>query len=208
MVNTKNSRGGLKIAVLIKQIPKFEEMSMTADGCLVREGIALEMNAYCRRAVAQGITLARDNGGRCTAFTLGPAKDVLREAIACGADAGVLISDPAFAGSDTLATARALAAALAREGPFDLILNTAEDVLREAIACGADAGVLISRPCLRRFRHPGHRACPGGGAGPRGTFRPDPGGTQLGRCRNRPGPAGAGRVVGPAVRLRGAAVEA
>lgn len=124
MVNTKNSRGGLKIAVLIKQIPKFEEMSMTADGCLVREGIALEMNAYCRRAVAQGITLARDNGGRCTAFTLGPAtaEDVLREAIACGADAGVLISDPAFAGSDTLATARALAAALAREGPFDLIL--------------------------------------------------------------------------------------
>ena len=82
------------------------------------------MNPYCRRAVSKGVELARATRGTCTVFTLGPpaAEDVLREAVAWGADAGVHVCDPAFAGSDTLATARALAAALGQEGPFDLVL--------------------------------------------------------------------------------------
>ncbi|HEY1733761.1 MAG TPA: FAD-binding protein, partial [Acidimicrobiales bacterium] len=81
-------------------------------------------NPYCRRAVSKGTELARATGGTCTVFTLGPpaAEDVHREAVAWGADAGVHVCDMAFAGSDTLATARALAAALAHEGPFDLVL--------------------------------------------------------------------------------------
>src|SRR5438270_9985499 len=114
----------LRIAVLIKQVPKFEAMQLGADGRLQREGLPLEMNPYCRRAVSKGSELAQASGGSCTVFTLGPpaADDALREAIAWGADDGVLITDPAFAGSDTLATARALAAAIAHEGPFDLVL--------------------------------------------------------------------------------------
>jgi electron transfer flavoprotein alpha subunit len=119
----------LRIAVLVKQIPAFEAMALGPDGRLVREGLALEMNAYCRRAVALGCELAGSTGGSMTVLTLGPpaAEDVLREAIAWGAQSGlavdgVLVSDPAFAGSDTLATAKALAAALAHEGPFDLVL--------------------------------------------------------------------------------------
>ena len=114
----------LRIAVLVKQVPQFDEMELGPDGRLVREGLDAEMNPYCRRAVATGVALAKSSGGRCTVFTLGPptAEDVLREAIAWGADDGVLISDPAFAGSDTLATARALVAALRREGPFDVVL--------------------------------------------------------------------------------------
>src|SRR5581483_7310763 len=89
----------------------------------VRQGLALEMNAYCRRAVSKGVELARQTGGTCTVFTLGPpsAEDVLREAIAWGANDGVLLSDPAFAGSDTLATAKTLAAAIRPQG-YDLIL--------------------------------------------------------------------------------------
>ena len=99
----------LRIAVLIKQIPRFEAMELGPDGRIVRDGLELEMNAYCRRAVSKGVELADANGGTCTAFTLGPptAEDVLREAVAWGADEGVLITDPVFAGSDTLATARA-----------------------------------------------------------------------------------------------------
>ncbi len=114
----------VRIAVLIKQIPKFGAMDLGPDGRLVRDGLELEMNPYCRRAVGKGVELAAESGGTCTALTLGPptAEDVLREAVAWGADEGVLITDPAFAGSDTLATARALAAALEREGPFDLVL--------------------------------------------------------------------------------------
>jgi electron transfer flavoprotein alpha subunit len=114
----------LRIAALVKQIPKIEAMSLGSDGRLQREGIELHMNDYCRRAVAQGHELAHATGGTLTVVTLGPpsADSVLREAIACGADAGVHVTDPAFAGSDTWATARALAAALDKLGPFDLVL--------------------------------------------------------------------------------------
>ena len=114
----------LRIAALIKQIPVGESMTLGEDGRLVREGIELEMNAYCRRAVSKGVEWARESGGSCTVFTLGPpsADDVLREAVAWGADRGVHLCDPAFGGSDTLATARSLAAALELEGGFDLVL--------------------------------------------------------------------------------------
>lgn len=121
----------LRIAVLIKQIPAAEEMRLGQDGRLVRAGTELEMSAFCRRAVAKSVDLVTSMaGGSVTVLTLGPpsAEDALREAIAWGRDRGaeirgVLLSDPAFAGSDTIATARALAAALRRAGPFDLILT-------------------------------------------------------------------------------------
>jgi electron transfer flavoprotein alpha subunit len=121
----------LKIAALVKQIPAVGEMALGADGRLVREGTELEMSAYCRRAVSKAVELAgMAPGSSVTVVTLGPpsAEDVLREAIAWGLDRdvdidGVLVTDPAFAGSDTIATARALASVLRREGPFDLVLG-------------------------------------------------------------------------------------
>src|SRR5262245_38725774 len=105
-------------------------MELGPDGRLRRDGVELEMNAYCRRAVAKAVELATERAdSTVTVVTLGPpaAEDVLREAIAWGLErdvdiTGVLVTDPAFAGSDTLATARALAAALQHEGPFDLVL--------------------------------------------------------------------------------------
>src|SRR5438128_8205155 len=113
----------MRIAVLVKQVPKFEAMELGPDGRLVRDGLQLELNPYCRRAVTKGAELAAATGGSVSFFTLGPpaAEDALREAIAWGGGDGVLVTDPAFAGSDTLATARALAAAMAREGPFELV---------------------------------------------------------------------------------------
>ena len=112
----------MKIAVLVKQIPAPVEFRMH-EGRLVRDGVPLEVNAYCRRANAKAVELAGP-GGEVVVFTMGPpaAADALREMIACGAHRGVHLCDPAFAGSDTLATAVALAAAIRREGPFDLVL--------------------------------------------------------------------------------------
>lgn len=120
-----------RLAVLVKQIPAFEEMVLGPGGRLVRDGTALEMSAYCRRAVSKAVELAvNPPGSSVVVFTLGPpaAEDVLREAIAWGLNRGVeirgvLLTDPAFAGSDTIATARLLAAAVEHEGPFDLILT-------------------------------------------------------------------------------------
>ena len=112
----------MRIAALVKQIPAPVEFQMQ-DGRLVRDGVPLEVNAYCRRANAKAVELAGSDG-EVVVFTMGPpaAADALREMIACGADRGVHLCDPAFAGSDTLATAVALAAAIRREGPFDLVL--------------------------------------------------------------------------------------
>src|SRR5690348_8294014 len=106
-------------------------MELGPDGRLRRDGIELELNAYCRRAVAQAVALATErDGSTVTVITLGPpaAEDALREAIAWGLERdveirGVLVTDPAFAGSDTLATAKAIAAAIEHDGPFDLVLT-------------------------------------------------------------------------------------
>jgi electron transfer flavoprotein alpha subunit len=122
---------GLRIAALVKQVPAFVEMTLGSDGRLVREGLDLELGAYCRRAVSKAVELAEGTpDSDVCVITLGPlaAEDALREAIKWGLDRGVrirgvLASDPAFAGSDTIATARALVAVLEREGPFDLILS-------------------------------------------------------------------------------------
>jgi electron transfer flavoprotein alpha subunit len=148
------SSGGLNIAVLVKQIPRFETMEMTATGRLKRDGVELGLNAYCRRAVAKGVELARESGGRCTVFTLGPdaAEMVLREGVAWGAHEGVLVSDPAFAGSDTLATSRALAAALAKEGPFDVVLAGRNSVDADTGQVGPAVAELLDLPFLGGVR--------------------------------------------------------
>jgi electron transfer flavoprotein alpha subunit len=151
----------LRIASLAKQIPHPESMEMI-DGRLVRAGVDLEMNAYCRRAVSEGVTLADATGGSCTVLTLGPpsAEDVLREAIAWGAGSGLHLCDPAFAGSDTLATARALAAALTAAGPFDLVLVGLNSLDGETGQVGPELAELLDLPFasgVRRLEDLGDR---------------------------------------------------
>jgi electron transfer flavoprotein alpha subunit len=115
--------GALRVAVLAKQVPAGGTVDIDAHGKVRRDGAA-EINPYCRRAIAHGVALARQTGGSCTVLTMGPpsAVDVPAEAIACGADRGVLVSDADLAGADLLVTAKALAAALRAEGPFELVL--------------------------------------------------------------------------------------
>src|SRR5207248_10087747 len=122
---------------------------------LVREGLELELNPYCRRAVSKGVELAEATGGTSTVFTLGPpsAEDALREAIAWGVDDGVLVTDIAFAGSDTLATARALAAALVREGPFDLVLVGRNSVDADTGQVGPEIAELLDLPFVTGVRY-------------------------------------------------------
>jgi electron transfer flavoprotein alpha subunit len=150
----------LTIAALVKQIPRLEAMTLGPDGRLIRDGLDLEMNAYCRRAVAQAVALASEANGRVCVVTLGPppAEDVLREAVAWGLDhhvdtRGVLVSDPAFAGSDTLATAKALAAALRREGPFDLVLTGRNSVDADTGQVGPALAELLDLPFATGVRH-------------------------------------------------------
>ena len=136
----------LSVAVLVKQVPLAEDFRLGPDGRLVRDHVALEVNPYCRRAIAKGVELAA--AGRCVAFTLGPpaAEEVLREAVAAGAAQGVHLCDPAFAGSDTLATARALAAAIRSGPPFDLILAGLNSVDADTGQVGPELAELLGLP--------------------------------------------------------------
>src|SRR4051812_16061621 len=151
----------MRIAVLVKQIPKFEEMELGDDGRLRREGIELELNPYCRRAVSEAVELASTRpGSRVSVITLGPAsaEDALREAVAWGIArdvdiAGVLVTDPAFAGSDTLATAKALAAAIEHVGPFDLVLAGRNSVDADTGQVGPELAELCDLPFLAGVRH-------------------------------------------------------
>ncbi|MGK4581602.1 FAD-binding protein [Kitasatospora sp. HPMI-4] len=144
----------LAVAVLVKQVPRLDELRLGPDNRLSRAGVDHEMNPYCRRAVAAGVAAARETGGSCTVVTLGPpgAEDCLREAVAWGADQGVLVTDPAFAGSDTLATARALAAALDRLGPFDLVLCGRNSVDADTGQLPAQVAELLDLPMAAGVR--------------------------------------------------------
>jgi electron transfer flavoprotein alpha subunit len=148
----------LRVLALVKQIPAFESMVLGPDGRLERDG-PLEMSAYCRRAVAQAVALVEKFGGEVVVATLGPppAADVLREAIAYGTDrgvaiGGVLVSDGAFAGSDTLATATALAATIglleaeAGAALFDLVLCGRNSVDADTGQVGPELAQLLDLP--------------------------------------------------------------
>ncbi|MFZ4516579.1 MAG: FAD-binding protein [Acidimicrobiia bacterium] len=161
-VRTPQRRRGpqaMRIAVCVKQIPAFEAMELGANGRIAREGVPLEMNAYCRRAVATAATLAAEHHGHVTVVTMGPpaAIDALREAIAwCDnqhAPAhGVLLSDDALRGSDTLATARALHAVLDRLGPFDLVLLGRNSLDADTGQVGPELAELLGVPMLSGVR--------------------------------------------------------
>ena len=107
----------MKVIVCIKQVPDTTNVRINPEtNTLVREGVASIINPFDVYAIEEGLRLREKHGGTVTVLTMGPpqAADALREAISLGADEAVLVSDRAFAGADTLATAFTLAAAVRR----------------------------------------------------------------------------------------------
>jgi electron transfer flavoprotein alpha subunit len=108
----------MKIAVCVKQVPEVAEIRFNPETkTIVRDGVLNVVNPFDRRALAEAIRLRDLAGGEVLVITMGPlqARDALIECLGAGADRGLHLLDEAFAGSDTLATARALALALERE---------------------------------------------------------------------------------------------
>ena len=114
----------MRIAVLMKQVPETTNVQVDPEtGTLKREGVAAVMNPFDAYALEEAVRTKEKVGGQVVAITMGPpqAEAILREAISLGADRAVLISDRQFAGSDTWATSRTLAATLRKIG-FDLVI--------------------------------------------------------------------------------------
>ena len=109
----------LKVIVCIKQVPDTTNVRINPEtNTLVREGVQSIINPFDCYALEEGIRIREKHGGTVTVLTMGPpqAAEALREAISLGADEAVLVSDRAFAGADTLATAYTLAAAIRKLG--------------------------------------------------------------------------------------------
>lgn len=118
----------LNIIVLAKQVPDTRSVgsqSMNADGTINRSALPAIFNPEDLNALEQALLLKDVNpGSHITLLTMGPhrAADILREGLYRGADEGILLTDRAFAGADTLATSYALATAIKKIGKYDIIL--------------------------------------------------------------------------------------
>jgi len=115
----------MDIVVCIKQVPDTTEVRINPEtNTLIREGVPAIVNPIDENAVEEALRLRDKHGGKVTVITMGPpqATEALKQCIAMGADEVYLISDRAFAGSDTWATSYTLATAIKKLGKFDLIL--------------------------------------------------------------------------------------
>lgn len=115
----------MKIVVCIKQVPDTTEIKLDpTTGTMIRTGVPSIMNPDDKGGLEAALRLKDANGAHVTVITMGPpqAEDILREALAMGADRAILLTDRKFAGADTLATSNALAGAL-RKLEYDLIVT-------------------------------------------------------------------------------------
>jgi len=115
----------MRIIVPIKQVPETNAVRMDEEtGTMVREGVEAIVNPLDLYAIEVALRLREAHDGEVVVVTMGPPKadKALREAIAMGCDAGVLVSNKAFAGSDTWSTSYVVAASIRRIGACDLIV--------------------------------------------------------------------------------------
>ena len=115
----------MKIAVCIKQVPNTSDVKINPEtNSLIREGVESITNPFDEFAVEEALLAKEKYGGEVHVLTMGPpqAVEALRNALAVGADKVYLISDRAFAGSDTLATAYTLAKTIEQIGAVDLVI--------------------------------------------------------------------------------------
>jgi electron transfer flavoprotein beta subunit len=115
----------MDIIVCIKQVPDTTEVKINPEtNTLIREGVPSIVNPFDENAIEAALQLKEKHGGKVTVITMGPpqAAEALKTTIAMGADEAILISDRAFAGSDTWATSYTLSQAIKKLGKFDLII--------------------------------------------------------------------------------------
>lgn len=138
----------MKIVVCVKQVPDTSDVRIDSEThTLIREGVATMMNPYDSHAIEAAVSIKDSLGASVTVLTMGPpqAESALREAISLGADEAILISDRAFAGSDTLATSYTLSEALKHVG-FDIIFCGKQAIDGDTAQVGPETAEFLSIP--------------------------------------------------------------
>jgi electron transfer flavoprotein beta subunit len=148
----------MKIVVCVKQVPDAKDVRLDPKtNTLAREGVESIMNPYDQHALEEAVRLKESCGGEVTVITMGPpqAKEMLRQAISCGADKAVLVSDRAFAGADTWATSYTLAKAITTLGTFDLFLCGKQAIDGDTAQVGPGLAMRLNIPfltCIQKIR--------------------------------------------------------
>jgi len=115
----------MDIVVCLKQVVDLQQIRIKKETRQpVLEGLPMIFGAFEKNALEEAIRLKEKHGGQVVALAVGSPKlkDTIIEALAMGADEAVILTDPAFEGSDTAGSAKVLARAIQKIGAFDLIL--------------------------------------------------------------------------------------
>ena len=139
----------MNILVCLKQVPGTTKVEINPQtNTLVRQGIKNTINPFDTYALEEGVRLKERYGGTVTAISMGPpqAGEALREAISTGADEAILLSDSAFAGSDTLATSYTLARAINKIQEYDLVICGRQTIDGDTAQVGPELAEILEIP--------------------------------------------------------------
>ena len=145
----------MNIVVCIKQVPGTTQVKINPEtGTLIRDGVEAVVNPFDEYAIEEAIRLKEKVGGVVKVITMGPpqADSALRSAIAMGADEGYLISDRAFAGSDTWATSYTLSKGIQSLGKTDLIICGKQAIDGDTAQVGPGVAEMLQLPYVAWVR--------------------------------------------------------
>jgi electron transfer flavoprotein beta subunit len=141
----------MNIIVCIKQVPEVMDVRLdNGSWKIVRDGVPSMINPFDLHAIEAAITIKELYGGKVTVLTMAPpqGEEAILEALAMGADRGVLLSDSSFSGADTLATSHTLARAIMKLEPFDLIICGTQTIDSGTAQVGAQIAEELELPYL------------------------------------------------------------
>lgn len=145
----------MRIIVTIKQVPDTNEVRLDPrTGTLIREGVPSIINPEDKNAIEAALSLREQYGGEVVVISMGPpqADDALREALAMGVDRAILLTDRAFAGADTWATATTLGLAVNKLAPYDLVLCGRQAIDGDTAQVGPQMAEFLNVPQITYVR--------------------------------------------------------
>ncbi|HON10936.1 MAG TPA: electron transfer flavoprotein subunit beta/FixA family protein [Chitinispirillaceae bacterium] len=145
----------MNIVVCIKQVPGTTKVKINPEtGTLIRDGVEAVVNPFDEYAIEEALRIKERVGGVVKVITMGPpqAEAALRSAIAMGADEGYLISDRAFAGSDTWATSYTLSKGIQTLSKVDLIICGKQAIDGDTAQVGPGVAEMLDLPFVAWVR--------------------------------------------------------
>jgi electron transfer flavoprotein beta subunit len=140
----------LNIVICVKQTPDTAATVTVEDGKISWGDAPLVLNPWDEFAVEEALRLKEAHGGEVTAISLGPegATEALKQALAMGCDSAILVSDPNFAGLDSLQVSRVLAEAVKKVGEVDLLFFGRASVDSDTGITGSQVARRLGWPAL------------------------------------------------------------